>query len=65
MIKDKNVLRHHFSITTPKKINKDNQPKIITIQPIHFGKDLGKNMYNVGDVREITYRGTTLTKVKE
>jgi hypothetical protein len=30
-----------------------------------FGKRLRNNLYNVGDVREITYIGTSLTKVKE
>jgi hypothetical protein len=32
---------------------------------IHFGKGQGNNLYNVGDVREINYIGTILTKVKE
>jgi hypothetical protein len=31
---------------------------------IHLGKGQGSNMYNVGDVREITYIGTSLTKEK-
>jgi hypothetical protein len=32
---------------------------------IHLGKGQGNNLYNVGDVREITYIGTSLTKEKE
>jgi hypothetical protein len=29
-----------------------------------FGKKLSNNLYNVGDVREIIYIGTALTKEK-
>jgi hypothetical protein len=64
-IKGRKVLSHPFSRTTPKKINKDSQPKMSTRQHIHLGKGQGNNLYNVGDVREITYIGTSLTKVKE
>jgi hypothetical protein len=32
---------------------------------IHLGKGQGKNMFNVGDVREITYIGNALIKEKE
>jgi len=32
---------------------------------IHLGKGQGNNVYNVGDVREITYIGISLTKEKE
>jgi hypothetical protein len=64
-IKDRKVLRHPFSRTSPKKINKVNHPKIIKRLQINLGKGQGSNLYNVGDVREITYIGASLTKVKE
>jgi hypothetical protein len=32
---------------------------------IHLGKGQGNNLFNVGDVRQITYIGTSLTKEKE
>ena len=36
-----------------------------TRQQIHLGKIQGNNLYNVGDVKEITYIGTTLIKETE
>jgi hypothetical protein len=65
MIKVRNVLNHPFSRTTPKKRSKVIQPKMRTILYIHLGKGQGSSLYNVGDVREITYIGTTITKEKE
>jgi hypothetical protein len=62
MIKCKKVLSHPFSRTTSKKISKVSQPKMSTRLHIHLGKGQGNNLYNVGDVREITYIGTALTK---
>jgi hypothetical protein len=41
------------------------QPKMSTRLQAHLGKGHGKIMYNVEDVREITYIGTSLTKEKE
>jgi hypothetical protein len=32
---------------------------------IHLGKGQGNNLFNVGDVRGITYIGTSLIKEKE
>jgi hypothetical protein len=65
MIKGIKVLIHPFSRKKPKKINKDNHPKMRTILQIHLGKGQGNSLYNVGDVMEITYIGTSLTKEKE
>jgi hypothetical protein len=51
----KKVLSHPFSRTTSNKISKVNQPKMSTRLEIHLGKSQGNSLYNVGDVREITY----------
>jgi hypothetical protein len=64
MIKGRKVLSHHFLEITPKQINKVNQPKMNIRMHIHLGKGQGNNLYNVGDVREITYIGYSLTKEK-
>jgi hypothetical protein len=54
-----------FFKNNSQEINKDNQPKMSPRWQIHLGKGQGNNLYNVGDVREITYIGTALTKEKE
>jgi hypothetical protein len=54
-----------FSRTTSNKISKVNQPKMSTRLEIHLEKSQGNSLYNVGDVREITYIGASLTKEKE
>jgi hypothetical protein len=51
------VFKPPFSRTTPKQISKVNQPKMSTSIHIIFGKGKNNNLYNVGDVREITYLG--------
>jgi hypothetical protein len=56
---------HPFLEITPKQINKVKQPKMSTNLQIHLGKGQGNNLYNVRDVREITYIGNSLTKGKE
>jgi hypothetical protein len=58
------VLSHPFSRIIPKKISKVNQPKMSRRLQFHLGKVHGRNLYNVRDVREITYSWTSLTKVK-
>jgi hypothetical protein len=65
MIKDIKVLGHPFSEITPKQMNKAMQPKMSKRMQIHLGKGQGNNLFNVGDVREITYIGTSLKKEKE
>jgi hypothetical protein len=59
------VLSHPFSKINPKQINKVMKPKMIKIMQIHLGKGQGNNLFNFGDVREITYIGNALTKEKE
>jgi len=54
-----------FSRKYIKQIMNKNHPKMSKRHHSHLGKVQGNNLYNVGDVREITYIGTTLTKVKE
>jgi hypothetical protein len=54
-----------FSEITPKQISKVNQPKMNTRLHIHLERGQGNSLFNVGDVREITYIGTSLTKKKE
>jgi hypothetical protein len=54
MIKGKNVLSHLFSGITPKKINKFSHPKMSRRMHIHLGKGKCINLFNVGDVREIS-----------
>jgi hypothetical protein len=65
MTKEKKVLSHPFSSKSPKQINKVNQPKMRTRLQIHLRKYQGNSLYNVGDVREITYKGTAVKKDKE
>jgi hypothetical protein len=48
----------------PKKIIKVKNPKMSTRLQNHLGKGQGSNLYTVGDVREITYIGTSLRKDK-
>jgi hypothetical protein len=53
-----------FSRETPKKNNKDSQPKMSSRKHIHLVKFQGNSMYNVGDVREINFKWNALTKEK-
>ena len=64
-IKGRKVLNHHISEITPKKVSKARKPKMIKRMHIHLGKGQGNNLFNVGDVRGITYIGTSLIKEKE
>jgi hypothetical protein len=64
-IKGGKGLSHPFSTIAPKQINKVNQPKLNTRLQIYLGKNKGISLYNVEDVRGITYVGTSLTKEKE
>jgi hypothetical protein len=64
-VKGKKVLSHPFLGINPNKINKYSQPKMSTRLQIHLGKVQGRILFNVGDVREMTYIGTSLTKEKE
>jgi hypothetical protein len=64
-IKGRRFLSHPFSRRAPKKISKVNHPKVSTPTQIYLGKGQENNLYNVGDVREIIYIGTSLTKEKE
>jgi hypothetical protein len=48
--KGRKVLRHPFSRTTPKSINKGSHPKMKTRQQMILGKGQGNNLYNVRDV---------------
>jgi hypothetical protein len=58
-------LSHPSSKITPKQINKVSEPKISIRLQIQLGKGQGSIMYNVMDVRQNTYIGTSLTNDKE
>jgi hypothetical protein len=64
MIKASKVLSHPFLEIIPKQISKVKQPKMRTRLWIHLERGQGSNLFNVGDVREITYIGIALTKGK-
>ena len=64
-MKGKKVLSHPFSEITPKQINKAKQPKMSKRMHIHLRKGQGNSLFDVRDVREITYIWTSLTKEKE
>jgi hypothetical protein len=61
----KKFFKPPFFRINPKKINEVKQPEMSTILHIHLQKGQVNSLYNVGDVRGITYIGTSLTKKKE
>jgi hypothetical protein len=65
MRKGRKVLSHPFLEITRKKINKVSHPKMRRRMQINLERGQGNIRCNVGDVREITYIGTSLTKEKE